>query len=238
MDKFVVKKKHVKYGNGIIFSKILTLNHYLGNKKIMYDILSNDPRAFDFLPLTAPFNVIESDYRNIINHAMTFTPLIKTWILKPALGLQGKDIFISNKPEKVIEYIQKKLVTALRVPKAYLGFEEVVGDGKNLSLQDIRFARTINKIQKALIAELNKIAIVHLFLLGFEDIIHNQLIFQNPKDYLHPLQFSHILPDPSINAPNNCFDAILHLVTSQQSENEFSSIVYTSPNIAKKCFEY
>jgi hypothetical protein len=72
-----------------------------------------------------------------------------------------------------IEYIQKKLVTALRVPKAYLGFEEVVGDGKNLSLQDIRFARTINKIQKAIIAELNKIAIVHLFLLGFEDELQN-----------------------------------------------------------------
>ena len=72
-----------------------------------------------------------------------------------------------------IEYIQKKLVTALRVPKAYLGFEEVVGDGKNLSLQDIRFARTINKIQKAMIAELNKIAIVHLFLLGFEDELQN-----------------------------------------------------------------
>ena len=72
-----------------------------------------------------------------------------------------------------IEYIQKKLVTALRVPKAYLGFEEVVGDGKSLSLQDIRFARTINKIQKAIIAELNKIAIIHLFLLGFEDELQN-----------------------------------------------------------------
>ena len=72
-----------------------------------------------------------------------------------------------------IEYIQKKLVTALRVPKAYLGFEEVVGDGKNLSLQDIRFARTINKIQKAMIAEMNKIAIVHLFILGFEDELQN-----------------------------------------------------------------
>jgi hypothetical protein len=72
-----------------------------------------------------------------------------------------------------IEYIQKKLVTALRVPKAYLGFEEVVGDGKNLSLQDIRFARTINKIQKAMIAELNKVAIIHLFLLGFEDELQN-----------------------------------------------------------------
>jgi hypothetical protein len=72
-----------------------------------------------------------------------------------------------------IEYIQKKLLTALRVPKAFLGFEEVVGDGKNLSLQDIRFARTINRIQKSMIAEMNKIAIIHLFLLGFEDELAN-----------------------------------------------------------------
>ena len=72
-----------------------------------------------------------------------------------------------------IEYIQKKLLTALRVPKAFLGFEEVVGDGKNLSLQDIRFARTINRIQKSMIQEMNKIAIVHLFLLGFEDELSN-----------------------------------------------------------------
>jgi hypothetical protein len=72
-----------------------------------------------------------------------------------------------------IEYIQKKLLTALRVPKAFLGFEEVVGDGKNLSLQDIRFARTINRIQKSMLQELNKIAIVHLFLLGFEDELSN-----------------------------------------------------------------
>jgi hypothetical protein len=72
-----------------------------------------------------------------------------------------------------IEYIQKKLLTALRIPKAFLGFEEVVGDGKNLSLMDIRFARTINRIQKCMIAEMNKIAIIHLFLLGFEDELSN-----------------------------------------------------------------
>ena len=72
-----------------------------------------------------------------------------------------------------IEYIQKKLLTALRVPKAFLGFEETAGDGKNLSLMDIRFARTINKIQKSMIAELNKVAIIHLFLLGFEDELSN-----------------------------------------------------------------
>jgi hypothetical protein len=72
-----------------------------------------------------------------------------------------------------IEYIQKKLLTALRVPKAFLGFEETVGDGKNLALQDIRFARTINRIQKSMIQELNKIAIIHLFVLGFEDELTN-----------------------------------------------------------------
>jgi hypothetical protein len=81
-----------------------------------------------------------------------------------------------------IEYIQKKLVTALRIPKAYLGFEEPVGDGKNLSLLDIRFARTINRIQKNILSELNKIAIVHLFLLGFEDELQNfTLGLNNPS---------------------------------------------------------
>jgi hypothetical protein len=81
-----------------------------------------------------------------------------------------------------IEYIQKKLVTALRIPKAYLGFEEAVGDGKNLSLLDIRFARTINRIQKSMIAELNKIAIIHLFLLGFEDELTNfSISLNNPS---------------------------------------------------------
>jgi hypothetical protein len=81
-----------------------------------------------------------------------------------------------------IEYIQKKLLTALRVPKAFLGFEEPVGDGKNLSLIDIRFARTINRIQKSMVAELNKIAIVHLFLLGFEDELSNfTLSLTNPS---------------------------------------------------------
>ena len=72
-----------------------------------------------------------------------------------------------------IEYIQKKLLAALRIPKAFLGFEDVVGEGKNLAIQDIRFARSINRIQKAMIQELNKIAIIHLYMLGFEDELGN-----------------------------------------------------------------
>jgi hypothetical protein len=81
-----------------------------------------------------------------------------------------------------IEYIQKKLLAALRIPKAFLGFEEVVGDGKNLALMDMRFARTINRIQKSLIQELNKIALIHLYLLGLEDELENFTIgLTNPS---------------------------------------------------------
>ena len=81
-----------------------------------------------------------------------------------------------------IEYIQKKLLASLRIPKAYLGFEEVVGEGKNLALLDIRFARTINRIQKSIVQELNKIAIVHLYVLGFEEELDNfTLSLTNPS---------------------------------------------------------
>ena len=81
-----------------------------------------------------------------------------------------------------IEYIQKKLLASLRIPKAFLGFEEVVGEGKNLALLDIRFARTINRIQKAIIQELNKIPIIHLYVLGFEDELENfSLGLTNPS---------------------------------------------------------
>lgn len=81
-----------------------------------------------------------------------------------------------------IEYIQKKLLAALRIPKAFLGFEEVVGEGKSLAMMDIRFARTINRIQKSLIQELNKIALIHLYLLGMEDELSNfTLSLTNPS---------------------------------------------------------
>jgi len=81
-----------------------------------------------------------------------------------------------------IQFLQKKLFTALRVPKAFLNFEEVTGEGKNLALQDIRFSRTINRVQQAIIQELNKIAIIHLYVLGLEDELENfTLSLNNPS---------------------------------------------------------
>lgn len=97
------------FEKGILISKISTLQHYLGNKKIMYDILSNDPRSFVFLPLTATFNVTQDDYKSIIQFAMSYSSKIRVWILKPALGLQGKDIFISDNYEDVIKQVSNKI---------------------------------------------------------------------------------------------------------------------------------
>lgn len=91
-----------------------------------------------------------------------------------------------------IEYLQRKLFTALRVPKTFLGFEEPTGEGKNLALQDIRFSRTINRIQQAMLHELNKIAIVHLYLLGFTDDLDNfTLTLNNPSTQAEMLKIEH-----------------------------------------------
>ena len=55
-----------------------------------------------------------------------------------------------------IKFVQNKVLTALRMPKSFLNFEDAVGDGKNLALMDIRFTRTINRIQQAFFNGVNK----------------------------------------------------------------------------------
>jgi hypothetical protein len=92
-----------------------------------------------------------------------------------------------------IQYLQRKLFTALRVPKTFLGYEEAMGEGKNLALQDIRFSRTINRIQQAMLMEMNKIAIVHLYILGFEEDLDNfTLTLNNPSTQAEMLQVEHM----------------------------------------------
>jgi hypothetical protein len=82
-----------------------------------------------------------------------------------------------------VEYIQKKLFAALKVPKAYLGYDEMLSSKATLAQEDIRFSRTINKVQRVLISELNKIAAVHLYANGFDgdDLINFTLKLSNPS---------------------------------------------------------
>lgn len=80
-----------------------------------------------------------------------------------------------------IEYMQNKMFAALRVPKSFLNFQEAQGKAQNLSLMDVRFARMINRIQQFLLMELNKIAMIHLYIMGMTDEIGNfTLSLNNP----------------------------------------------------------
>ena len=68
-----------------------------------------------------------------------------------------------------INYLKGKLMAALKIPKAFLGYEEDVNGKATLAAQDVRFAKTIERIQRVLVSELTKIAIVHLYAQGIND---------------------------------------------------------------------
>jgi hypothetical protein len=68
-----------------------------------------------------------------------------------------------------IDYLKNKLFAALKIPKAYLGYDENVNGKATLAAEDVRFARTIERIQRTIISELSKIAIIHLYAQGIND---------------------------------------------------------------------
>ena len=82
-----------------------------------------------------------------------------------------------------IDYLKNKLLAALRVPKAFLGYEESLGSKATLAAEDVRFARTIERIQRITISELTKIAIVHLYAQGYQDadLVNFELNLTNPS---------------------------------------------------------
>lgn len=81
-----------------------------------------------------------------------------------------------------VEYMQNKMLTAMRVPKSFLNFQEPQGKSANLSFIDVRFARMINRVQQFLLMELNKIAMIHLYIMGLTDEIGNfTLSLNNPS---------------------------------------------------------
>ena len=82
-----------------------------------------------------------------------------------------------------VEYLRNKMMAALRIPKAFLGYEEGVEGKATLAQEDVRFARTIERIQRIVLSELTKIAIVHLYTQGFdkEDLVGFELNLTNPS---------------------------------------------------------
>jgi hypothetical protein len=107
------------------------------------------------------------------------------------LPVRGKDsgTDITNLPGlqfnaiEDIEYLRNKLMAAFKVPKSFLGYEEDNSGKASLAAQDVRFARTIERIQRIMVSELTKIAIIHLYVQGFtdEELIDFELEMTSPS---------------------------------------------------------
>ena len=82
-----------------------------------------------------------------------------------------------------IEYLRNRMMAALKVPKAFIGYDESVEGKATLAQEDIRFARSVERIQKIVLSELTKIAIVHLYSQGYEneDLVNFELELTTPS---------------------------------------------------------
>ena len=111
-----------------------------------------------------------------------------------------------------IDYMKNKIFAALRIPKTFLNFTEAQGKGQNLAIMDIRFSRMVNRFQQFLLMEMNKVAIIHLYLLGFTDDLTNfSLTLNNPSPQIEAQELEDItkrvnlansvLADPGIGIP-------------------------------------
>jgi hypothetical protein len=82
-----------------------------------------------------------------------------------------------------IEYLRNKMMAALKIPKAFLGYDESLSGKATLAAEDIRFARTIQRVQRIIVSELNKIAVIHLYSQGYRDesLVDFSLELTNPS---------------------------------------------------------
>jgi len=126
------------------------------------------------------FNILENDedYFIPVRNANTQTGI------ETLPGAQNLDAIHD------IEYLRDNLFTGLGIPKPFLSFQDASGAGKNMAQYDIRFAKKINRVQQTMIQELNKMAITHLFLLGYtgEDLYNFNLTLTNPSTQLESLK--------------------------------------------------
>jgi len=128
-----------------------------------------------------------------------------------------------------VVYLREKLFAALKVPKAFLGYDENIEGKATLAAEDIRFARTIDRIQRIVVSELYKVAFIHLYTQGYDEdsltnfelslntpsIIYDQeriALMKEKVDLASSLMENKLLPTDWI------YDNIFHL-----SENEYNS---------------
>jgi len=93
-----------------------------------------------------------------------------------------------------VKYLRDKLFSALKIPASYLTQgEEGAEDKTTLAQKDIRFARTITRLQRSVVSELEKIAVIHLYTLGYKgkDLISFKLHLNSPSKIAELQELEH-----------------------------------------------
>jgi hypothetical protein len=128
-----------------------------------------------------------------------------------------------------INYLKGKMMAALKIPKIYLGYEEDVSGKATLAGQDIRFAKTIERVQRVLVSELTKIAIVHLYSQGFDkaddldfslELTTPSKIYEQEKVELYTSKIALIqqMQQTKMFSKKWMYDAIMQMSPEEQDE--------------------
>jgi len=130
-----------------------------------------------------------------------------------------------------VAYFREKLFAALKIPKAFMGYEKDLTGKATLAAEDIRFARTVERIQRIIVSELTKIGLIHLYAHGYTNesaanftlsltnpsIIYDQeriALFKEKIDLANQAMESRLLPKDFI------YDKIFHFSEDQYAEME------------------
>jgi hypothetical protein len=133
-----------------------------------------------------------------------------------------------------VEYLRDKLFAALKIPKAFLGYDETTEGKATLAAEDIRFARTIDRLQRIIVSELNKIALVHLYAQGYRDeaLTNFELSMQTPSIIFEQekvqlmkskAELAQTLLEQKLLPTDWIYDNIFHL--SEDQYDEYRSLI-------------
>jgi hypothetical protein len=133
-----------------------------------------------------------------------------------------------------VAYLRDKLFAALKVPKAFMGYEKDLTGKSTLAAEDIRFARTIDRIQRITLSELYKIALVHLYSQGYTgeeltnfelDLTTPSIIYDQEKIALltQKVELARTIMDIKILPTDWIYDNIFHF--SQDQYDEFRDLL-------------
>ncbi len=132
-----------------------------------------------------------------------------------------------------VEYLRNKLFAALKIPKAFLGYDENTDGKATLAAEDIRFARTVERIQRIILSELYKIAVVHLYTQGYDgdDLVNFEINLTTPSIIYdqervalmkEKMELATQMVDSKLFPSDFVYDHLFHL--SEDEYNEFRDL--------------